>query len=74
MCFQALDSVSEDKRDDLHGDLELWVEEIVRHSMTVAHMCQDGHRDLIIKTCQRVCGQYYHCKLSIRGTLFKFVE
>ena len=52
--FQALEAVNEDNRDELHIDLEMWTEGIVRHSMTVAHLCYDNHRDVIIKTCQRV--------------------
>ncbi|XP_053407384.1 uncharacterized protein LOC123547184 isoform X2 [Mercenaria mercenaria] len=50
----ALEALGEEKRSDLHVDLEMWTEEAVRHSMTVAHLCYDSHRDLIIKTCQRV--------------------
>ena len=54
LCLQALEALGEEKRCDLHIDLEMWTEETVRHSMTVAHLCYDNHRDLIIKTCQRV--------------------
>ncbi|KAH3787332.1 uncharacterized protein LOC127842268 isoform X2 [Dreissena polymorpha] len=50
----ALECLSEEKRGTLHMDLEMWTEETVRHSMTVAHLCTDSHRDAIIRTCQRV--------------------
>lgn len=50
----ALEALNEENRADLHVDLEMWTEEVVRHSMVVAHLCYDGHRDIIVKTCQRV--------------------
>ncbi|WAR22602.1 CTNA2-like protein [Mya arenaria] len=50
----ALECLSEGRRAELHMDLELWTEEVVRHSMTVAHLCYNTHRDMIVATCQRV--------------------
>nr|XP_022344861.1 uncharacterized protein LOC111137616 isoform X2 [Crassostrea virginica] len=51
---QVLDALSVDKRLDLDADLETWTENLVRHSMLVAHLCLDRYRNIIVKTCQRV--------------------
>ena len=54
MVIQVLDALSVDKRLDLDADLETWTENLVRHSMLVAHLCLDRYRNIIVKTCQRV--------------------
>ncbi|XP_062612716.1 alpha-catenin-like protein hmp-1, partial [Saccostrea cucullata] len=51
---QVLEALSVEKRGDLDDDLETWTENLVRHSMLVAHLCLDYYRNIIVKTCQRV--------------------
>ncbi|XP_056018067.1 uncharacterized protein LOC125679563 isoform X2 [Ostrea edulis] len=51
---QVLESLSVEKRFDLDEDMETWTENLVRHSMLVAHLCLDHYRTIIVKTCQRV--------------------
>ncbi|XP_061197776.1 catenin alpha-2-like [Saccostrea echinata] len=51
---QVLEALSMEKRGDLDADLETWTENLVRHSMLVAHLCLDHYRNIIVKTCQRV--------------------
>lgn len=52
--MQVLESLSVEKRFDLDEDMETWTENLVRHSMLVAHLCLDHYRTIIVKTCQRV--------------------
>lgn len=49
-----LEALSVEKRFELDDDLETWTENLVRHSMLVAHLCLDHYRNIIVKTCQRV--------------------
>lgn len=51
---QVLEALSVEKRFELDDDLETWTENLVRHSMLVAHLCLDHYRNIIVKTCQRV--------------------
>ncbi|KAK3597757.1 hypothetical protein CHS0354_006116 [Potamilus streckersoni] len=63
---QAIEALSQDNRDDLDPDLEIWTEGVIRHGMMVAHLCLDSYRDLIVKTCQRI--------LQVKGMTFRLFE
>ncbi|KAL3863862.1 hypothetical protein ACJMK2_005589 [Sinanodonta woodiana] len=63
---QAIEALSQDSRDNLDPDLEVWTEGVIRHGMMVAHLCLDNYRDLIVKTCQRI--------LQVKGMTFHLFE
>ena len=52
--FQILNELSTEGKVTLSDDLEMMLEVIIRHSMAVAHLSSENHRDLILKNCQRV--------------------
>ncbi|XP_064615581.1 catenin alpha-2-like [Liolophura sinensis] len=51
---QLLEALTEVGRKDIPGNFEMWAQDIIAHSMAVAHQCTDAHRELIISNCQRI--------------------